>query len=310
MDRLTAMEAFVKVVETGSFSEASRQLGLAVSSVTRQVNALEAMLHTQLTNRSTRSITLTPQGRKYYEKASRIIQDVEAANLSVAETDEVPRGVLKVSLPVAFGRLYIAPLIQDFLFQYPEIKLNLILSDALANPVEEELDMVIRFGNLDRSGASWLVSKLATYTRKVCGSQAYFQKYGTPKHPKDLVNHNCLCFNYSTGYETWRFKRDKEMCEVKVKGSLVANNSEVLRQACLDGLGIILTPTWLIGKDVEQHKLQTVLDDFQFYPQMDIDTGIYALYLANRRHSLKVKVFIDFLTERLQTISLFSSDKL
>ncbi|MEO1799085.1 MAG: LysR family transcriptional regulator [Cyanobacteria bacterium J06629_2] len=105
MDRLTAMESFAKVVETGSFSEASRQLGLAVSSVARQVNSLEQMLHTQLTNRSTRSITLTPQGRKYYDKVVQILQDVEVANLSVAEQDEVPRGLLRVSLPVAFGRL-------------------------------------------------------------------------------------------------------------------------------------------------------------------------------------------------------------
>ena len=304
MDRLTAMESFAKVVETGSFSEASRQLGLAVSSVARQVNSLEQMLHTQLTNRSTRSITLTPQGRKYYNKVVQILQDVEAANLSVAEQDEVPRGLLRVSLPVAFGRLYIAPLIQSFLTQYPEIKLNLSLSDALANPVEQELDLVIRFGNLDRSGASWLVRKIATYTRQVCASQHYLQQYGIPKHPDDLVNHNCLCFSYATGYELWRFKREQEVCEVRGNGSLVANNSEVLRQACLDGAGLILMPTWLIGTDLQQGKLQAVLNDFEFHPHEDMDTGIYALYLSNRRHSLRVKTFIDFLVEHLSNLML------
>ncbi len=300
MDQLAAMRAFARVVETGSFSEASRQLGVAVSSVTRQVNALEKLLHTQLTNRSTRSITLTSQGRRYYEKVVQIIQDVEAANLSVTEQDEVPRGLLRVSLPVAFGRLCIAPLIQDFLQQYPEMKLNLILSDVLANPVEEELDLMIRFGNLDRSGAGWQLRKLASYTRQVCGSRNYLQHYGTPKHPDDLVNHNCLCFSYSTGYKTWRFKRDKEVCEVKVSGSLVANNSEVLRQACLDGVGLILMPTWLIGEDINESRLEVVLNDFQFHPQMDMDTGIYALYLPNRCHSLRVQTFIDFLIRRLE----------
>lgn len=298
MDQFAAMQAFVKVVDTGSFSEASRQLGVAVSSVTRQVNSLETMLHTQLTNRSTRSVTLTPQGRRYYEKVVRILQDVEAANCSVAERDEVPRGLLKVSLPVAFGRLYIAPLIRDFLVQYPEMQLNLTLSDTLANPVEEELDLVIRLGNLDRSGASWIVRKLASYTRCVCGSPAYFDEYGTPEHPDDLANHNCLCFSYSTGYEIWRFKRDKEVCEVKVKGSLVANNSEVLRQACLDGVGLILMPTWLIGEDVNQGRLQAVLKDFQFHPLVDMDAGIYALYLPNRRDALRVQTFVDFLVQR------------
>lgn len=299
MDQFAAMQAFAKVVDTGSFSEASRQLGVAVSSVTRQVNALESMLHTQLTNRSTRSISLTPQGRKYYEKVIQILRDVEAANLSVAEYSEVPRGLLRVSLPVAFGRLYIAPLIHDFLVQYPQMQLNLTLSDALVNPVEEELDLVIRFGNLDRSGANWLVRKIASYTRQVCGSPDYFQQYGIPEHPEDLADRNCLRFSYSTGYEIWRFKRDKEVCEVKVNGSLVANNSEVLRQACLDGAGLILMPTWLIGEDIREGRLQAVLKDFQFYPHMDMDTGIYALYLPNRRHSLRVKTFIDFLVDSL-----------
>lgn len=299
MDQLAAMRAFALVVETGNFSEASRQLGVAVSSVTRQVNALETLLHTQLTNRSTRSITLTPQGRRYYEKVVQILQDVEAANLSVAEQDEVPRGLLRVSLPVAFGRLYIAPLVRDFLVQYPEMQLNLTLSDGLANPVDEQLDVVIRLGNLERSGATWIVRKLASYTRKVCGSPAYFQQYGKPEHPEDLADHNCLCFSYSTGYEIWRFKGDKEVCEVKVNGSLVANNSEVLRQVCLDGAGLILMPTWLIGEDIRGGLLQAVLNDFQFYPHTDMDTGIYALYLPNRRNSLRIKTFIDFLIQRL-----------
>ncbi|MEO0685654.1 MAG: LysR family transcriptional regulator [Cyanobacteria bacterium J06649_11] len=298
MDQFAAMQAFVKVVDAGSFSEASRQLGVAVSSVTRQVNSLEKMLNTQLTNRSTRNISLTVQGHRYYEKAVRILQDVEAANLSVAEQDEVPRGLIKVSLPVAFGRLYIAPLIRDFFLQYPEMHLKLILSDSLANPVEEELDLVIRLGNLESSGANWIVRKIASYTRCVCGSPRYFEKYGVPKHPEDLVNYNCLCFSYSTGYEIWRFKRDKEVCEVKVKGSLVANNSEVLRQACLDGVGLILMPTWLIGEDVNQGKLQAVLTDFQFHPLVDMDSGIYALYLPNRRDAIRVQTFVDFLIQR------------
>jgi DNA-binding transcriptional LysR family regulator len=303
MDRFAAMQAFVKVVETGGFSEAARRMGVAVSSVTRQVNALEALLHTQLFNRSTRSVTLTPQGRKYYEKAVQILQDLEAADRSVAERDETPRGLLKVSLPVTFGRLHVAPILRDFLVQYHQMQLDLILSDALSNPVEEELDLVIRLGNLDRSGANWRVRKLAAYQRKVCGSPIYFQQYGKPNHPDDLATHNCLRFSYSTGYEIWRFKRDKEVCKVKVNGSLVANHSEVLRQVCLDGAGLILMPTWLIGEDIRVGRLETVLSDFQFYPQVDMDMGIYALYLPNRRHSLRVQTFIDFLAQRLGYLS-------
>ena len=299
MDRFAAMQAFVRVAETSSFSEASRQLGIAVSSVTRQVNALEAMLHNQLLNRSTRSVTLTPQGRRYYDKVVRILQDVEEANLSLTEWDEVPRGVLRASLPVAFGRLHIAPLLGSFLAQYPELQLDLTFSDRLANLVEDRLDAVVRIGNLNRSGANWIVRKLASHARKVCASPTYFQQHGKPNHPNDLARHNCLCFSYSLGYDTWRFKRDNDVCEVKVSGSLVANNSEVLRQACLDGTGLILMPTWLIGADLRSGHLQSALNDFEFYPHTDIDTGVYALYLPNRRHSLKVQVFVDFLIQHL-----------
>ncbi len=298
MDQFAAMRAFVKVVETDGFSEAARQMQIAVSSVTRQVNALEEMLNTQLLNRSTRSVTLTPQGRKYYDKAVRILQDVEEANRCVMEQHDVPRGLLKISIPVAFGRLHIAPIVNNFLVQYPEVSLDLRLSDGLSNLVEEELDVVIRIGNLDRSGANLILRKIASHTRLVCGSSTYFKQHGKPKHPDELARHNCLLFTYFMGYDIWRFKRDTEVCEVKVSGSLVSSNSEVLRQVCLDGTGLLLMPTWLIGEDIRAGRLEAVLTDFQVYPQASIDMGIYALYLPNRRHSLRVKTFIDFLIKR------------
>jgi DNA-binding transcriptional LysR family regulator len=216
------------------------------------------------------------------------------------EQGDIPRGVLRVGLPVAFGRLHIAPVLSDFLAQYPEVKLELQLSDGLANLVEEELDMVIRIGNLDRSNASLIVRKLASYTRLVCGSPAYFEQYGKPIHPTELAQHNCLLFAYSVGYNLWRFQRETEVCDVRVQGSLVANNSELLYQVCLDGSGLVLMPTWLIGVDIRAERLQAVLTDFQIYPQAEIDMGIYALYLPNRRHSLRVKTFIDFLIKRFE----------
>ncbi len=298
MDQFAAMRAFVKVVETGGFSEASRQLDLAVSSITRQVNSLEELLNTQLLNRSTRSITLTPQGHQYYEKVVRILQDVAEANACVMEGGDVPRGLLKVSMPVAFGRLHVAPILHDFLTQYPEIKLELQLSDGLANLVENELDLVIRIGNLERSSATLIVHKLASHTRLVCGSSDYFKQHGKPTHPNDLMLHNCLLFAYSTAGSVWRFQRDTEMYEIKVSGTLTVNNSEVLRQVCLDGAGLILMPTWLVGEDIRSGRLQAVLTDWRVHPQAEMDMGIYALYLPNRRYSLRVKTFIDFLVKR------------
>lgn len=299
MDQLAAMRSFVKVVETGGFSEAARQLGLAVSSVMRQVNSLEAMLNTQLLNRSTRSITITLQGQKYYNKAVQILQDVEEANICIMEQGDIPHGILRVSLPVTFGRLHIAPLLSDFLAQYPEVKLDLQLSDGLANLVEADLDIVVRIGNLDRSNPNLIVRKLATYERLVCGSPIYFRQYGKPTHPNDLTAHNCLLFADSTTQQIWRFQRETEVCEIKVSGSLVANHSEMLRQVCLDNSGLILMPTWLIGEDIKAGRLQAVLTDFQITPRTDLDTGIYALYLPNRKHSQRVQVFINFLIQQI-----------
>ncbi|MBW4664786.1 MAG: substrate binding domain-containing protein [Chroococcus sp. CMT-3BRIN-NPC107] len=137
----------------------------------------------------------------------------------------------------------IAPIINNFFIQYPEVKLDLRLSDGLSNLVEEDLDVVIRIGNLDRSGANLILHKIGSYTRLVCGSSTYFAKHGKPQHPDDLANHNCLLFTYFVGYDVWRFKRDTEVCEIKVSGYLISGNSEVLRQVCLDGASLILMPT-------------------------------------------------------------------
>ncbi|MEL6778081.1 MAG: LysR substrate-binding domain-containing protein [Cyanobacteria bacterium J06597_16] len=299
MDQLAAMRSLVKTVDAGSFSEAARQMKLAVSSVTRQINSLEQSLNTQLLNRSTRSVTLTPIGRKYYNKAVKILQDVEEARLCVVDRTDTPHGLLRVGLPVAFGQLHIAPLLADFLSRYPEVQLDLQLSDRLSNLVEEELDLVIRVGNLERSSASLILRKLASYTRIVCGSPSYFEQHGQPDSPDDLAQHNCLLFAYSAGYGTWQFKKEGKVHDVRVQGSLCANNSALLRQACLDGVGMTLMPTWLTGEDVRAGRLQTVLTTFQIQPKVEGDSGIYALYLPSRRQSLRVKIFIDFLRDRL-----------
>lgn len=304
MDQLAAMRSFIKTVDAGGFSEAARQMKLAVSSVTRQVNSLEKLLGTPLLNRSTRSITLTPQGHKYYDRALKILQDVEEARLSVAEQKDTPYGILRVGLPVAFGQFQIAPLLTQFLTQYPEVKLELRLSDGISNLIEEELDLVIRIGNLSRSSSNLIMRKLSSYTRLVCGSPDYFERYGKPENPNDLAQHSCLLFAYSTGYGTWRFQKAGKICDVRVHGSLCANNSALLRQVCIEGAGIILMPTWLTGEDIRAGRLQTVLTDFQAQPHAEADDGIYALYLPSRRHSLRVKTFIDFLKKRFKQFPL------
>jgi DNA-binding transcriptional LysR family regulator len=294
MDTFAALKAFVAVIEEGGFAPAGRRTGVATSSVTRQVDALEESLGTQLLNRSTRSVTLTSVGESYFEHAVRILGDLENANLEVSETSGPPRGLLRVSLPVAFARLHIAPAIPAFVRLYPGIRLDLTMSDDVVDLVEQRLDLAIRLGSVEAS--SLVARKIAPHRRLVCASPDYLGERGIPQSPADLAAHNCLTFSYTQGNSTWRFSGQSDEA-VRVSGSMRANNSEVLREAAIGGMGLILMPSWLVGADIEAGRLRVVL------PEWEAGLGgsggaIYAVYLPNRRSSKKVRAFVDFLIER------------
>lgn len=295
MDFFAALRAFVAVVDDGGFAKAARKMGMATSSVTRQVNALEGHLSTQLLNRSTRSVTLTHAGETYYEQASRILGDLEEANRSVSEADGMPYGLLRVSLPVAFTRLHLAPAIPEFLRACPDIELDVMMTDSVVNLVEERVDLAIRIGSLESS--SLIARKIAPHRRVVCASPDYLGEHGEPRTPLDLAEHVCLAFSYSTGHQIWRFAGPAGEEEVQVKGNLRANNSEVLREAAIGGSGVVLAPTWLVGGDLGAGRLRAVLTDWDANPG-GTDTAIYAVYLPNRRGSKKVLAFIDFIRAR------------
>lgn len=290
MDFFAALKSFVMVVEYGGFAKAARRIGLATSSVTRQVNALEGDLGTQLLNRSTRSVTLTDAGERYYEQASRILGDLDEANRDISGADSLPRGLLRVSLPVAFGRLHVAPAISAFLAACPAIELDLLMTDNVVNLVEERIDIAIRIGRLESS--SLIARKIAPDLRVVCASADYLEKYGEPRTPGDLARHACLSFSYGTGKRHWRFVGPSGEEEVAVGGALRANNSEMLREAAIGGSGIILMPTWLVGQDLHEGRLRAILTDWDARPG---ESAIHAVYLPNRRGSRKVQAFIDFL---------------
>ncbi len=294
MDRFAALKAFVTVVEEGGFAPAARRTGVATSSVTRQVDALEEDLSTQLLNRSTRSVTLTHAGETYFEHAVRILGDLESAHLEVSEGAGPPRGLLRISLPVAFARLHIAPAIPVFLRMYPGIELDLAMTDDVVDLVEERLDLAIRIGSLEAS--SLIARKLAPHRRLVCASPDYLGERGEPQSPAALAAHNCLTFSYMRGPRIWRFSGRSEEA-VRVGGNMRANNSEMLREAAIDGLGIILMPSWLVGADIEAGRLRAVLTDWEANPG-SAGAAIHAVYLPNRRTSRKVRVFVDFLIAR------------
>lgn len=292
MDYFTALRAFRAVVEEDGFAPAARRMGLATSSLTRQVNALEASLGTQLLNRSTRSVTLTDTGERYFDQAILVLDALDDANRSVSEAGGAPRGLLRVSMPVVFGSLHVAPAMGLFMRRCPDVELDFRLSDGFVNLVEDRIDIAIRIGQLDTG--SLIARKLAPHRRLICASPDYLGEHGVPGHPDDLETHNCLCFDFSDGDRTWRVEKDGESLSLKVKGSMVANNSEMLRQAAISGAGMLMMPSWLVGEDLKAGRLMRVLPDWSV-GHGETDTAIHAVYLPNRRGSKKVTAFVDHL---------------
>lgn len=292
MDRLAAIEAFVRVAESGSFSEAARRLRASKSAVSRQVSALETELGARLFHRTTRSLTLTEAGRGYFERAARILADLEEANQSVSQLQAAPRGRLRVNAPMSFGFLHLAPAIPDFLFRFPEVEIDLVMNDRFVDLVDEGFDVAVRIGTL--ADSSLVARRLAPIRRAVCASPAYLEARGKPVSPDDLTTHECLCYSNVTLAHEWRFvAADGRPWPIAVKGRLTANNGDAIRAAALRGLGLAYMPTFIVGGDLQAGTLVTVLD--QFVPQ---DMTLNAVYPHARHLSPKVRAFVDFLGAR------------
>lgn len=295
MDSFAALNAFVATVEGGGFAAAGREMAVATSSVTRQVDALEQSLGTRLLNRSTRGVTLTSVGETYYEHAVRLLADLHSANLEASEALGAPRGLLRVSLPVAFGQLHVSPALPAFIARYPDVRLELLLSDEVVDLAEQRLDLSIRLGHVHSPDV--VARRLAPHHRVLCASPGYLQRHGEPQTPADLAHHACLTFAYGRDAPLWHFTGRSEE-SVRVSGPMRANNSLVLRDAALNDMGLLLIADWLVGKDIDAGRLQIVLPQWQAHVN-SAESGVYAVYLPNRRSSKKVRAFVEFLAEHL-----------
>lgn len=293
MDSFAGLKAFVTTVDAGGFAAAGRQMGVVTSSVTRQVDALEEHLGTRLLTRTTRGVSLTTTGETYYAHAVRLLADLESANLEASESQGPPRGHLRVSLPVAFGQLHISPALPAFITRYPGISLELLLSDEVEDLAEQRLDLAIRLGNVDAPDA--IARRLAPHHRLLCASPEYLRRHPAPRTPADLAEHACLTFAYNRSSAVWHFSGRSEE-SVRVSGPLRANNSLVLREAALNGMGLLLIADWLVGADVDAGRLQVVLPEWKAHVNNE-DSAVHAVYLPNRRHSKKVRAFIEFFAE-------------
>jgi DNA-binding transcriptional LysR family regulator len=291
MEDLERMAIFARVVETRSFSEAARQLGLSKSVVSKQMTQLEKSVGARLLNLTTRAMSLTEAGAVFYDHCARIVEELQAAKDAVGQLHSQPRGLLRVSASVAFGTIHIAPALPDFLARYPEVRIDMEIKDRFVDLADERFDVAIR---ITKEPAPNLVARrLATVKRQMCATPAYFKRHGVPRTPKDLENHNCLTYTYFNPQDPWRLRGPDGDISVAATGNLRLNDDEALSEAVLKGLGIALLPTFIVGKDLQAGRLRAVLSDY-----IPLERHIYAVYLPTRYVSPKLRAFIDFLVDR------------
>ncbi|HEY4541228.1 MAG TPA: LysR family transcriptional regulator [Noviherbaspirillum sp.] len=292
MDLFQAMKVFVKVAEAGSFSGAARALDMSNPSVTRHVADLENYLHARLFNRSTRRLSLTETGAAYLERCRQLLQDLEDATLAAGMGAAKPVGTLRVNAPVSFAVNYLARVLPDYVRRYPQVKLDITLSDRVVDLVEEGYDVAIRIMRAQENSA--LVARQFASARVLaCAAPDYLQRHGTPRTPQELAQHVCLSYSYAATRDEWHFMRDGKTHTVRIKGALVANNGDFLGAAAIAGMGVVQQPSFIIGDAVRAGYLVPLLPEYSL-PTLPI----FALYPSRQHLSAKVRTFVDFLVER------------
>lgn len=288
MDPLEGVAAFARVVHTGSFSAAARSLRLSKSAVSAHVQRLEDRLGVRLLNRTTRRLSLTEAGAAYYRHCVRIVAEAEAAEQSATALQREPRGTLRISAPATFGWMHVAPAVPAFLKRYPAMSVDITLSPAHVDLIDEGLDLAIRIGVLKESAL--VVRKLAPSRLVACAAPSYLRRHGVPREPADLADHNCLGVSLLPWGDEWRFVRNGGEVRVAVSGNYRSNSAEMLRAAALDGLGIALLPSWAVADLLRARTLRRVVEEWE--PPA---SGIYAAFPGNRLMSTKVRAFVNHL---------------
>jgi DNA-binding transcriptional LysR family regulator len=293
MDRMTSMAAFVKVVESGGFSAAARTLGMSPSMVTAHVQSLEERLGVRLLNRSTRRVSLTEVGQAYYERCLQVLADVEDADQIAQALQSTPRGTLRLNTSIAIPPL-LAPVIAEFVALYPDVSINLTMTDRMIDLVEEGFDLAVR--NMSVPDSSLVVRRVATYRFVVAGAPSYLAARGTPKQPADLAHHNCMIYSHSAWGNEWRFAAPNGEQSVTVRGNLQANSDNALRLAAVHGQGLALAPSFLLIDEIKAGRLIPVLTEF-----LQTENAINAIYPHRHHLSAKVRSFIDLLARHFHT---------
>lgn len=290
------MKVFVRVVQAGSFSAAAQALKLTPSAVSKLVTRIEERLGVLLFQRSTRQLVLTRDGEQFHERCVRILEEIDDAEQSLAHGNIAPRGLLRVNVSLPLGTHYIVPLMAEFTARYPEITVDLSLADSLVDLQRERIDVAIRMGPL--VDESFHARKLGTSRRAVVAAPRYLETRGMPRTPGDLARHRWFNFNFRRSMDEWPFVVDGRLVRLPIQGAMLTNNGETMRQLTLDGLGVSRLGLFHVIRDLEAGRLVELLPAYNPGDEEDI----HAIYNSQRHMPTRVRLFIDFLVQKLEPV--------
>lgn len=289
--KLDGISEFVSVAEYESFTRAAKELGISIAQVSRQVSALERRLNIKLFYRTTRKISLTEEGKVFYEHCRVILDRLASAQQAVSDLQSKPQGKIKLTAPVTYGEQQLLPLINDFMLQYPDIEVHAFLSNQKVDLVEGGYDLAIRIGRL--SDSTMMAKKLSYRTNYVCAAPSYINKFGAPQTLNDLAQHNCLLGSL----DFWHFKEGSKARNIRVRGTVQYNSGYGLVDAALKGIGIVQLPDYYVQKYLDTGELVSLLDDYR-----EPEEGIWAVYPQNKHLSPKIKVLLQYLQQHLSLL--------
>jgi DNA-binding transcriptional LysR family regulator len=290
MGRFEEMRVFAAVVDAGSFVGAAQPLEISKAAVSRHVAELEGRLGVRLLHRTTRKLSLTPEGEVFHARCKELLENVEEAEAEISSRSGEARGLLKVNVPVTFGLLHLAPLWAEFMELHPKITLDVTLADRVVDLVEEGFDMAVRIARLPSSS---LISRRIASTRMVlCASPTYLRQRGTPTHPMELVDHDVMAYSLLSTGENWEFTGPDGAVSVRVRPRMRTNSGDSCRVAALRHKGIVLQPSFLVGPDLLAGTLVELMPEYR-----SLELGVYAVYPSRKLVSPKVRLLIDFLAD-------------
>jgi DNA-binding transcriptional LysR family regulator len=299
MDRLEGMAALVSVVKAGGFSAAARETGVPLATLSRRVADLEAELGVRLLRRSTRQIALTETGQSYFQTCQRVLDEIRDAEETLKGEYRTPKGDLTLTAPMGFGRLHLQPVVMEFLHAYPAINTRLILADRMVDFIEEQIDLALRIAEL--ADSALIARAVGTIRMVVSASPEYLVRFGTPNHPSDLAEHDCIAWSSLGPLNTWWFREADTDCTFPIRTRFSTSSAESAIDAALHGLGLAQTTSYQAERGVRDGGLTIVLKDFECAP-----TPVSLVHAGNRSVPLKLRAFLDFavprLSERLKEI--------